>query len=115
MDLRTEFMVEAYRLHYELENNLRWFIRYRMENDYGKDWERALQIRYDYSNAYFHDLISLLFKYPNILIKLEHAQRKLLISTIPIRNKIAHAKVLTNKEFKQLEKAHQFIDELVKH
>ncbi|GAQ19130.1 6-phospho-beta-glucosidase [Oceanobacillus picturae] len=111
--MEVDFMKKAYGILYEIENLLRYSIEDTMSKEYGNDWflKAPLTMKYQlykksFSSFYYHELISLIKGYPCFTTKFNSSAIIQLQETIPIRNKIAHCKALTQEEYDKLEVAH---------
>ncbi|MFC2948507.1 hypothetical protein [Virgibacillus sediminis] len=107
--MKTEYMKEAYGLLYELETGLGQYIEMTMEKTYGIGWQVQAPIAMKYKphskrfdSFYYHELVSILRAYPcfSELPKDVYLQ---LLRTVPIRNKIAHCKSISDEEMMQLQ------------
>ncbi len=114
--MEVDFMKKAYGILYEIENLLRYFIEDTMSKEYGSNWflKAPLTMKYQlykksFSSFYYHQLISLIKGYSCFTTKFNSSAIIQLQETIPIRNKIAHCKVLTQEEYEKLEMAHHAI------
>ena len=99
----------AYGVLYRLENNLREYIKETMTREYGHGWWIKAPLANNYpaykkhfNNLYFHEVISLLLAYECSITQFPATLQSQLTATIPIRNKIAHMKVLSEEEYQQL-------------
>src|SRR5690625_4762465 len=102
-------MKVAYGALYTLENNLREYIKETMTKEYGHGWWIKAPIANKYpaykkhfNNFYFHEVISLLLSYECLSTQFPAALLSELKAAIPIRNKIAHMKLLSEEEFQEL-------------
>ncbi|MFB9974354.1 hypothetical protein FPQ10_10295 [Allobacillus sp. SKP2-8] len=114
----TEFMKQAYGMLYDLENQLRKVISITMTEEYGSGWLIQAPLtnlykpyRKNFSRFYLHELVSMLSSYEcfsEIFKVKEIAQLK---SILPIRNKIAHCKLITKEELRLLSYVLGFVNE----
>lgn len=107
-------MSKAYQYLFEIENTLRNVIKNRMHEAYGLDWERvAPRInkipQKNFQTLRFHNLITWFKVYPPLQPVFPSKILSDLESLIPIRNKIAHCKLLTIQEFNDLRETYQLI------
>ncbi|WLD93351.1 hypothetical protein [Alkalihalobacillus sp. AL-G] len=107
-------MVKAYQKVYEIETNLRDKVDKKMINHYGDNWysaapkrEKKLRIKKNIKNMQLYELEQLLhYKIFGNLHKNYPRFIQLLRAVYPLRNKIAHCQVLTNKEHIFLKQTH---------
>lgn len=106
---RLNFMQKAYGILYELENLTRLIINKTMTKIYGIGWiikapltKKYQSYKKDFSKFYLHELVSMITSYECLTILFTSTEIRQIQSTFPIRNKIAHSKLITNNEFKQL-------------
>lgn len=100
-----ERMKDAYGMLYEIETKLRRIVIANLVKRYGHSW---LVQRYE-NKMYLHDLISYFGKYPQELPHFEQHQRRLLCKLPSIRNKVAHANLIDDNEFKHLTKCYRLV------
>lgn len=101
----TEKMKEAYGMLYEIETKLRRMVVTNLLKRYGHNW---LVTRYE-TKMYIHDLISCFGKYPQALPHFDRPQLSNLYKLPAIRNKVAHAVLIEDSEFKHLEKCFRLV------
>ncbi|MDP4552962.1 hypothetical protein Q9251_18950 [Alkalihalobacillus macyae] len=99
-------MKNSYGFLFLIENILREKIKNRLENDYGQNWNSIIKKRYGnnllkkpFENMYFYELISLLRVIPELKDSFEKSIISNSIKLNLIRNKIAHCKVIDEKEY----------------
>lgn len=100
-----EFMKDAYGMLYEIEVKLNRMIIANITKEYGPTW---LLKKYETKTA-LHTLISYFVRYPNTLPHFTEAQIKKLYKLPNIRNKVAHAILIEENEYKQLEKCYRLV------
>jgi|SRR5699024_9690199 len=106
---RLNFMQKAYGMLYELENLTRLIINKTMTKIYGIGWiikapltKKYQSYKKDFSKFYLHELVSIINSYECLTILFTSTEIRQVQSTFPIRNKIAHSKLITNNEFRKL-------------
>lgn len=119
---QVTFMKEAYGMLYELENITRIIIDKTMIKNYGIDWfikapltKRYQSYRKQFSKFYLHELISLINSYDCLSILFTSKEIFLIRNTLPIRNKIAHSKLISDYDFEQLSIALKIIKKSLSH
>ncbi|OIJ09402.1 hypothetical protein BKP35_16220 [Anaerobacillus arseniciselenatis] len=100
-----EYMKSAYGMLYEIEVKLDRMIVANLTKKYGYTW---LLQRYETKTA-LHTRISYFVRYPNTLPHFTEDQIKLLYKLPNIRNKIAHAVLIDESEYKQIEKCYRLV------
>lgn len=105
----VEFMLNAYRQLYEIENKLRLIIKTNMEKQYGLHWHALLHEKRSEKDSFYHELVAFFGKYPQALPHFNDLQRKKLHSLTPIRNKIAHSRLIDSDEYNFLQECHQLV------
>lgn len=85
-----------------------------MTEAYGINWRRVAPMKNKFSRKilndnYFHNVLSWFRVYPPLLEVFPSVYLSDLQTLIPIRNKIAHCRMLTDEEFQQLQQVYQFI------
>lgn len=105
----VEYMLNAYRQLYEIENKLRLIIKTNMEKQYGLHWKALLHEKRCEQDSFYHELIAFFGKYPQVLPHFNDLQRKKLQSLTPIRNKIAHSHLIDSDEYNLLQECHQLV------
>ncbi|MFC2947663.1 hypothetical protein [Virgibacillus sediminis] len=117
--METEYMKEAYGLLFEIETGLSQYIEQTMEETYGIGWQIQAPVTMKYkpyskhfTSFYYHELISMLRAYPcfDELPKDVYLQ---LLRTIPLRNKIAHCKSISDPEMTQLQDTYKLAMEYI--
>lgn len=103
------FMKKAYGMLYKLENLTRLIINQTMTKEYGIDWiiqapltKKHQSYKKDFTRFYLHELVSMITSYECLTILFTSTEVRQVQSTFPIRNKIAHSKLITKNEFEQL-------------
>ena len=80
-----------------------------MQKKYGYHWVSILYEKRDEQNSYFHELVAFFGKYPHILPHYKETELCLLRQLTPIRNKIAHSHLITQKEFDLMKHCYHFV------
>lgn len=101
----TEMMKDAYGMLYEIETKLHRMVITNLIKNYGQTW---LIQRYD-NKIYLHDLISYFGKYPKVLTHFDRPQLYKLFKLPAIRNKVAHAVLIDENEYKHLTKCYRLV------
>lgn len=101
----TEKMKEAYGMLYEIETKLRKMVITHLLKQYGQTW---LIKRYE-NKMYLHDLISYFGKYTQALPHFDQLQLRSLCKLPNIRNKVAHAHLIDDEEFRHLRKCYRLV------
>ncbi|MFC2948129.1 Swt1 family HEPN domain-containing protein [Virgibacillus sediminis] len=117
--MQTEYMKEAYGLFFEIETGLSQYIEQTMEKAYGVGWliQAPATMKYKpyskhFESFYYHELISMLRAYP-CFPKLPKDVYLQLVRTVPIRNKIAHCKSISDEEMARLQVTHKLAMECI--
>ncbi|WP_093136239.1 hypothetical protein [Salinibacillus kushneri] len=93
-----------------------------MKQEYGVDWfiKAPLTMNYKsytkgFSSFHFHELISLLIGYPCLTNKFTLQVIIQLQETIPIRNKIAHCKIITYHDYEKLQEVNKLVRDTIEY
>jgi hypothetical protein len=105
-DQEMELMKEAYGMFFIIESKLRKIILTNIINTYVYSY---LVKRYESDSIYYRNLIEYFRSLPEILPHFDNTELNKLAKLNLIRNKIAHSHLLTDSEFKQLEKCYQLV------
>lgn len=105
MDGNVELMKDAYGMLYEIEVKLNRMIIANITKEYGPTW---LLKKYETKTA-LHTLISYFVRYPSTLPHFTETQIKKLYKLPNIRNKVAHAILIEENEYTQLEKCYRLV------
>lgn len=105
-DHSIEQMKEAYAMFFVIESKLRKIILTNLINTYGYS---HLVKRYLAENQLYRNLVEYFKTLPQVLPHFDNKQLSSLSKLTPIRNKIAHSHMLSDKEFKHLEKCYAIV------
>lgn len=107
--LEVLIMQKAYGILYKLEKSLRKHIEKTMQKEYGQGWwtKAPLENKYPpykkhFNNFYLHETISLLSSYECLSIQFNREVFAQLVSIVPIRNKVAHMKLIALEDYELL-------------
>lgn len=109
MTTEIERMLDAYKLLFVIETTLKEYIDVTLSKNYGQNWKIRLKEKRNIQNLYYHEVISFYGKYPPLNQTFTPIEKELLYSLTPIRNKIAHMKLINNDEYTNLEKCHTLL------
>ena len=104
-----EVMKTGYEYLFVIENELRVSVEYLLELKYGMNWKESIKRNYknnlvqkNFENLYFHELISFLSMIPVLKDNYGDHLINCLKRICPIRNKIAHCRLISDLELELL-------------
>jgi len=107
--MEVKMMMNAYGMLYQIENDLRSFIKSNMKRNYGVGWYicapkkmKYPPYRKNFHSLNLHELISMVSSYECLRSAFEKSKIPQLQAIIPIRNKIAHSHKITPSENEHL-------------
>ena len=108
-------MKEAYGYLYKIENAIRAYIKYKMEQEYGIHWFHTAPRKVlkrppnkPFNSLLFHEYTRIYLRTYDVFQELPQEFFSYLESLYPIRNKIAHCLPLAEKEYGYLVDVHNF-------
>jgi hypothetical protein len=123
MIAKTELkiMKDAYGILYEIENRLRVFAMWKLEKEYGVNWDviigkkfNTVDTRTKYQELYFHQLVSHYRVIPVLISALPSDISLQLYRINTIRNKIAHNQLISEIELDSLKQLKLTLKSLLK-
>lgn len=107
-------MQTAYQYLFDLENTLRLTAKKRLEQLYGPRWPDVIQrlsgrLGTNFNKLTFFDLVTWYQTIPSLRQIYANDTYSKLFSIVPIRNKIAHCRMLTKGEFRHLKSVYELV------
>ncbi|WP_416151145.1 hypothetical protein ACM26V_09330 [Salipaludibacillus sp. HK11] len=110
-DNDIDYMTSAYRMLYEVETLLKYNVHSALFRKRGWKWEEHATFKKPLDEMYFPEVLSLYEKHPLFMYYFDYKELSFLLSLKPIRNDIAHMKVITSEEYNLLVKSFQTVKE----
>ncbi|RKL69147.1 hypothetical protein CR203_03705 [Salipaludibacillus neizhouensis] len=101
-ELDVDYMTSAYRMLYEIETQLKYHVHSTLFRKHGWRWEEYLKFKKPLDDMLFREVLNLYEKHPLFRNYFEYDELTFLLSSKPIRNDIAHMKVISSDEYNLL-------------
>ncbi|MGJ9383881.1 hypothetical protein [Salipaludibacillus sp. CF4.18] len=98
-DNDIDYMTSAYKVLYEIETLLKYNIHSTFYKRHGLRWEEFVTFKKPLEIMFFRDVLTLYLEHPLFKNYFDNEEIILLLNLRPIRNDIAHMKVITTEEY----------------